>query len=330
MLVVILCFAATIAAPTPPASTAAPTTTPATGPATVLFSQPIGDPGDVLGDGFYIRDAYTSENTWYLPGYWHTGEDWYRQRGNTAGAHVYAIAAGTVVYTDSNYPGRVVIIRHAANLYSMYGHLDPALAVHVGEPVTRGQLLGTVLQRTDGVPSHLHFEVRTFLKTSAVNGSAPRYRFQWGVDCPPGPGYWPMSDHDLPSDMGWRNPTHVIARRAWPATTGQPIGSVIVAAVPAEAATGIWPAPPGTTGARERGALPLVPGTTLTLLAVHTGAEASRGTSADAYVLWYRVRLADGTSGWIQAAIPTAHDTGSDGRPSSVVFNVYPVVVAPA
>jgi murein DD-endopeptidase MepM/ murein hydrolase activator NlpD len=106
---------------------------------------------------------------------------------------VYAVATGEVVFAGSDYPGRVVIVRHADDLFSKYGHLDYALAVGVGDVVERGQPLGTILARTDGrAPSHLHFEIRTFLTTPEVNGDSPRYGFACGVDCPPGPGYWPI------------------------------------------------------------------------------------------------------------------------------------------
>ncbi len=40
-----------------------------------VYSYPLGIPGRALGDGFFIRHTFTSENTWYLPNYWHTGED---------------------------------------------------------------------------------------------------------------------------------------------------------------------------------------------------------------------------------------------------------------
>ncbi len=39
------------------------------------FSYPIGLPGRPLGDGFIVRHGYATENTWYNPGWWHTGED---------------------------------------------------------------------------------------------------------------------------------------------------------------------------------------------------------------------------------------------------------------
>src|SRR5688572_8382706 len=183
--------------------TAAPTLTP-------LFSYPIGLPGSAPGDGFFIRHGAQVENTWYNPGYWHTGEDWYALEGDTAGARVNAIADGEVVYAGANYPGRVVIVRHVDDLYSMYGHLDPRLAVNVGQKIARGELIGTVLRRGDKTPNHLHFEIRTFLTAREVNGAAPRFGFRCGVNCPPGPGYWPIDAPDLPGALGWRNPTHVI------------------------------------------------------------------------------------------------------------------------
>ncbi len=164
------------------------------------FAYPIGQPRHVLGDGFVVRHGYACENTWYNPNWFHTGEDWYLVEGDAAGAEVYAVAAGEVVFAGSEYPGLVVIVRHGDGLYSMYGHLGYALPVEVGSRVERGQPVGTVLPRTDGrAPSHLHFEVRTFLTTPEVNGEAPRYGYGCGYACPPGPGYWPI---DAPEHTG--------------------------------------------------------------------------------------------------------------------------------
>jgi murein DD-endopeptidase MepM/ murein hydrolase activator NlpD len=292
---------------------------------TPASSYPLGFPGRPLGDRCYVRHGYATENTWYLPGWWHTGEDWYLLEGDTAGVGVYAAADGEVVYADANYPGRVVIVAHADELYSMYGHLDFALAVAPGQDVARGDLLGTVLERTDGrAPSHLHFELRTFFTTPEVNGDAPRYDVACGVDCPPGPGYWPMDAPEHPSAMGWRNPTHVIAGRAWPQRV--PDGAEAVVATGAPASGSLWTAPADLAGAAEQGELALAPGDRYALRAVTTGPEDSTGTSAEAYQLWYRIALADGVEGWVQAALPSAHDTGSDGRPSSLRFALLPQV----
>ncbi|MBV9787431.1 MAG: peptidoglycan DD-metalloendopeptidase family protein, partial [Chloroflexi bacterium] len=233
------------------------------------------------------------------------------------------VADGEVVYAGSNYPGRVVIVRHADELYSMYGHLDPALLVAVGTQVARGQPLGTVLQRGDDVPNHLHFEIRTFLTTSAVNGDQPRYNFRCGPNCAPGPGYWPIDAPDLPTVQGWRNPTHVINRRAFPSEASGSLGEVIVAAQPMSASVTLW-ADIAENGEPQRaqGKIALQPGERMPLLGVRSGPEATESASAQSYVLWYRVRLADGREGWLQAAVPSDFETGGDGRPSTTRFNL--------
>ncbi|MEO7910565.1 MAG: M23 family metallopeptidase, partial [Roseiflexaceae bacterium] len=229
-----------IATPTP----LAPTLAPSAVPAAMAYSYPIGLLGRPLGDGFFIRHGYTTENTWYNPGYWHTGEDWYAQQGETAGAQVYAIAEGQVVYAGANYPGRVVIVRHADNLFSMYGHLDPNLSVRVDQQLTRGDLIGTVLRRGDTTPNHLHFEIRTFLIAPEVNGAAPRYPFRCGRNCLPGPGYWPIDAPDVPSDLGWRNPIHLLARRMVASGT---LGQAVVATKPISSSVTLWSAAPNDT-----------------------------------------------------------------------------------
>jgi hypothetical protein len=288
------------------------------------FSLPIGLPGKVLGDGFLIRHGYCCENTWYNTGWLHTAEDYYRLDGNTAGAGVYAIADGEIVFADSDYPGRVIIVQHADNLYSMYGHLDYTLAVD-NSAVRRGQLLGTVLDRGDGrAPSHLHFEVRTFLTKTDVNGSNPRYGVRCGFNCAPGPGYWPIDAPEHPSDIGWRNPTHVIANRAF---DGVPTddAEVVVASGSRDSAS-LWSEPSDHADAEQVGDLPLNAGDRYRLLLIATGQEASHETSAEGYRLWYRIAVPDVGRVWIQAAIPSTNDIGSDGRPSSIRLEFLPAV----
>lgn len=286
---------------------------------------PIGWPGQPPGAGFFIRHGYATENTWYNPGFWHTGEDWYAGEGDTAGAEVYAIAAGEVVYVGANYPGRVVIVRHSADRFSMYGHLDPAVAVEEGQPVERGTRLGTVLRRGDQVPNHLHVELRTFLTTDAVNGARPHYGFRCGVNCPPGPGYWPIDAPDHPSDIGWQNPTHGIAEEQAESGAAPPLASVVVPPWPDTAQLALWSDPPGAAPERRQiGELPVTPGQRFALLAVRSGPADSRGTSAEAYELWYQIVLPAGGSGWVQAAVPSAFEQGGDGRPASVVFQLIP------
>lgn len=288
------------------------------------YSYPLGIPSRPLGDGWYVRIAYAAENARYYPGWWHTAENWHALDDQTAGLPVYAVAAGEVVFAGYDYPGRVIIVRHPDALFSMYGHLDSKVAVTPGELVTRGQMLGAVLARGDDLArSHLHFELRTFLTRNEINGTAPRYGVNCGYQCPPGPGYWPMSAPEHPSQLGWLNPTHVINRRAWP--EGIPAGTEVVVCEGAPPRTPFWGAPGDRDGALRLGDLSLLPGNRYPLLAIDAGAEDALDTSAEATRLWHQIALPDGDAVWVQAAIPSPVETGSDGRPSSVRFAFLPV-----
>lgn len=73
---------ATPAVTTTPAAT--PTASPTPPPPSLgLWQYPIRLAGRAPGDGFVIRHGYAVENTWFNPGDWHTGEDWYAQAGET-------------------------------------------------------------------------------------------------------------------------------------------------------------------------------------------------------------------------------------------------------
>lgn len=285
------------------------------------YGLPMSLPGGIPGAGCYIRHGYACENTGFNTGWWHTGENWYLIEGNSAGALIYAVAAGEVVYADADYPGRVVIVRHEDDLYSMYGHLDYDLNVVVGEIVKLGQLLGTVLFRTDTrSPSHLHFELRTFLTTPAVNGDSPRYNYPCGVNCPPGPGYWPMGDPDHPSSLGWLNPMHVIARRAFP--VGVPRGQAVrVAPKLTTHSTTIWSHPGDSPAAIALDQMMLISGQHFPLLGISAGAEATVGSSADAYNVWYEIEAANEVRGWVRAFEPSAETTQVDGRTAALRIN---------
>jgi hypothetical protein len=272
-----------------------------------------------------MRHGFVVENTWFNPGYWHTGEDWYALDDNTAGAQVYAVADGDVVFAGANYPGRVVIIRHTDDLFSMYGHLDPELAVTEGQTVMRGDVIGTVLRRGDNVPDHLHFEIRTFLMTREVNGESPRYPFRCGRNCPPGPGYWPIDAPDLPPALGWLNPTHAIHRLAFPHESSEQIGEVIVATPPFSESVTLWRDVDDTGTPHDSwDELQLEPGARFPLLDVRVGPDRPEATGAEAYVLWYKIELPEGQQAWVQAAVSSTFETGSDGRASTIYFNFYP------
>jgi hypothetical protein len=157
-----------------------------------------------------------------------------------------------------------------------------------------------------------------------VNGNAPRYGFNCGFECPPGPGYWPIDAPEHPSTMGWRNPTHVINRRAW--GEAMPANMEVIVSSQAPDRASLLAAPAMADEAEPTGELALTPGDRYPLLAIAAGAEDATGTSAEAYQLWYRLALADGSDAWVQAALPSPNDTSSDGRPSSIVLAFCPVV----
>lgn len=289
------------------------------------FSYPMGLSDAALGDGLVILHGYACENVPYFTGWWHTGENWHLEQGETGGSPVYAVADGEVVYSGSNYPGLVVIVKQADELYSMYGHLDFDAIVAEGDRLARGQLLGHVLTRTDGRLSHLHFELRTFYISNQINGDAPSYGVNCGYNCPPGPGYWPMIDPRHPSQMGWRNPSAVIANRAF-GGGAIPSTAEIVATTSAGEAASVWTLPKDQPGAVRLADLATRPGDRFQLLEINGGDEASLVTSATGYAIWYRITLPTGGSGWVQAAIPSKRYTGMDGRPSTVRLRFVPAV----
>jgi murein DD-endopeptidase MepM/ murein hydrolase activator NlpD len=273
------------------------------------FGFPIGWPGQPPLDGFEIRHGFQTENTWFNPGWWHTGEDFYALDADTGGAEVYAIGPGRIVYANYDYPGRVVIVDHGDGLVSSYGHLDYELDVALDEMVETGTVLGRVLLQENGrAPSHLHLETRTFVTTTEVNGLDPRYGVNCGVNCPPGPGYWPMDAPELPVGMGWRNPTHVIGSRLAP-----PFDLVVANGAPED--INVLDEPGGATVET----LSIAPGDRFACEEVSAGDEETSETGAAGTTLWYRTE-----SGWVPGLIPSDRDTDSEGNASSLRFVMIP------
>lgn len=278
------------------------------------FGLPLGWDDGIRGDGTVLRHAFQVENTSFAPGWWHTGENWYLDfDGNSAGAPVYAVADGMVVFADSDYPGRVVIVQHDDGIYSMYGHLDYDLLTSEGATVERGEMIARVLNKTDGrSPSHLHFEIRSFLMESFINGDAPMYGVNCGYECPPGPGYWPMVDGRVPTQIGWLNPLHVIYGRAYGSEI--PVGAEVIVA----ASGSSFPVRKTRLGEVDS-TIELAPGSRLPLLEIATGDEATLETSATAYSVWCKVALGENDeAGWIPAVRATDEFVQSDGRPATV------------
>jgi murein DD-endopeptidase MepM/ murein hydrolase activator NlpD len=78
------------------------------------------------------------------------------------GAKILAAHAGTVVAAgwNSGGYGNMVIIKHSAHLFTLYGHSRKVL-VHIGQKVTAGQPIALEGSTGHVTGPHLHFEVWT-------------------------------------------------------------------------------------------------------------------------------------------------------------------------
>lgn len=292
----------------------------------VAFSYPVAWPDRVPGEGFYVKHGYACQNAISYPGLAHTGENWYGSDRIADGVPVLACADGTVVYADYDYPGRVVVVQHAPELYSMYGHMAYELEVEAGQSVRRGQRLGSILRWPDDITrSHLHFELRTFLYADRINGEHPSYGFTCGYQCAPGPGYWPLDAPEHPSDLGWRNPTHMVGHRMLP--LGARAAAIeAVATDDAGASTELWSGPPWREGSTRAGEASIAAGDRLPLLQVTAGAEAARDRDATGYRLAYRLLLPNGERAWVRAVVPATDAVNADGAPAAIRYPFIPAV----
>ena len=74
------------------------------------------------------------------------------------GTPVLAAADGTVTFAGKQSDGAVIVkIRHSDGYTTMYGHLNPSLAVSVGDHVSAGQEIGKVGLTGVTTGPHLHF-----------------------------------------------------------------------------------------------------------------------------------------------------------------------------
>jgi hypothetical protein len=80
--------------------------------------------------------------------------------GAPLGTPVRAIATGQVTIAGRLTDGSVVVeIEHRPDVFSLYGHLQPDLAVRVGESVVAGEVVGRVGLTGVTTGPHLHFEI---------------------------------------------------------------------------------------------------------------------------------------------------------------------------
>ena len=125
-----------------------------------VFQRPIKPPGNTSVDATY---GYASTaNGAREP---HHGVEFL----NKFGTSVHAAGDGTVIFAGPDieatyspwidFYGNVVVIKHAEDLYTLYGHLSK-ITVEAGRTVSTGDQIGEVGQSGVATGSHLHFEVR--------------------------------------------------------------------------------------------------------------------------------------------------------------------------
>lgn len=125
-----------------------------------LFQNPILPPGDSSVDITYRYGS--TQNGTRDP---HHGVE----IGKRFGTPVHAAGEGVVQFAGPDeealfspwrgFYGSVVVIRHADDLYTLYGHLSK-VEVRTGDDVAAGQMIGEIGQSGAATGPHLHFEVR--------------------------------------------------------------------------------------------------------------------------------------------------------------------------
>lgn len=89
----------------------------------------------------------------------HAGIDFGYGPPNTPGTPIPASAIGKVILARMNGGyGNCVILDHGSGLHTLYGHMDAAPYVSVGEWVAKGQILGGTGNTGNSFGTHLHFE----------------------------------------------------------------------------------------------------------------------------------------------------------------------------
>ena len=137
------------------------------------FDFPLGSPN---AEGYYKSRGFSIIG--------HLGEDWVSAAGPGVAYQKPVSAIGTGVVTLARdfrrAWGNVVVIRHAyleggqvKFVDSLYGHLDKILVAE-GQPVNRGQQIGTVGNAHGLYPPHLHFEVHKNLTIGVVHTAFTR------------------------------------------------------------------------------------------------------------------------------------------------------------
>ena len=121
----------------------------------------------------------------------HYGEDWNGRAGGDKdlGDPVYAVADGIVTFAHNVRTGwgNVVLTRHAYRdpasgqvkfCDTLNGHLNEML-VKEGQPIKRGQQIGTIGSNFGMYPAHLHFEIRHNLSIGMARNGVPSDTVNW-------------------------------------------------------------------------------------------------------------------------------------------------------
>lgn len=146
------------------------------------FDFPVGKPN---ADGYYKARGLRLRSPQ------HYGEDWNGRSGGDSdlGAPVYAVADGIVTFAHNVRQGwgNVVLTRHAYRDPSsgqvkfcdtLNGHLNQIM-VKVGQPIKRGQQLGTIGTNFGMYPAHLHFEIRHNISIGMQRNNVPSDMVNW-------------------------------------------------------------------------------------------------------------------------------------------------------
>ena len=139
---------------------------------------------------------------------YHAAEDFLRP----AGTPVYAMADGRVSFSGpmGGYGWLVIIDHPQANLYSLYGHLSPSRWRIESGTVEKGELIAYLGDSNENGGSsanplvpHLHFGARAGQRADYPGTGEWRWQAGWIKPCP--------------QDLGWLQPSLVIAGQAIPA-----------------------------------------------------------------------------------------------------------------
>jgi hypothetical protein len=127
----------------------------ATPSATMVFSSPLASYTMTQAFGptsETVEPAATVNGVTYA--HYHNGID----MAAPLGSPVYAAASGTVTIAGKESDGAIIVkIQHDDGYSTLYGHLDPSLAVSVGQHVEAGQALGKIGLTGVTTGPHLHF-----------------------------------------------------------------------------------------------------------------------------------------------------------------------------